>query len=109
MKFNKDSAYGFVVCAALGATSFAIGANFRANPGREYFDACIAFQAEEAAAKYYPTTVLEKPSPNDERNAKHTIRFQHWLGIMESFEPDNEAVKEQLKMLNETRKHIPKR
>lgn len=109
MKLNKDSAYGFVACAALCATSFAIGANFQADPGKEYFDACIAFQAEEVAKQYYPTTLLEKPSPNDERNAKHAVRLQHWLAIMESFEPNNEAVKEQVKMLNETRKHIPKR
>ena len=97
MKLNKDSFYGFVACAVLCATSLAIGANFQANPGREYFEACQAFQAESAASPNYSITA------NDDRKAKHTVRAMHWLKIMEKFEPDNAAAKKQFDLINDAK------
>ncbi len=103
MRLNKDSAYGFLVCAALCVTSFAIGANFQDDPGREYFDACLAFQAEETASQYYSA------EPFGERHTKHRVRLMHWLAVMEKFEPNNAAVKKQMDVLNQARKQMQRK
>ena len=85
----KNSRLDFLFGAVVTAAAFSIGAGFAPaiHPGREYFEACQAFQAEAAASLCYSVKQLEE-------KGKHYVRLRYWLAIMERFEPDNEAAKQ---------------